>query len=498
MSPVASGPGVHRDRIEKPVCEKQKRSHAVKLLKQHISTEKVAELSGVTQHVASQLRQAIENNDQTTLFKLLDSKHYHPDDPALENGQDPIAQKEKDQMKLRKRARLSRRKQGRVRSSFPLEDAFAPSPKNAFTLFSPESRETQPAETFKCVKSLDDVLQFVKSEYPSIFKDPRHIWSCHEATVLSQFENEKGCSVSKKDQPRQKPWQNDSHVAASITISAAGSVAPLLVTVMKDDEGMTYFCEPLEEQDLIPQAGESHWLTQRGWCPAETRFLATRDGVLSRENLPLIINTLNELIRVEVEQSQPVLVLLQGHSSPDKITWLEGCEDLNMVIVSLPQNLSDGPQLFRKSINKFFHQAAQDLHDVLKRHCTENIDPTLELMFAVAGHRAISPDIVRNAFAEAKIWPMNKIVIDGFEEQNGEGMSQNNRNNEDEGDTLFYTEVLNLYSHRVRDKLVYDRIRQVTEQGELETSRKLNLIHSILQLDYSVDRIVDTENLRSL
>lgn len=132
--------------------------------------------------------------------------------------------------------------------------------------------------------------------------------------------------------------------------------------------------------------------------------------------LPVFIKHINKFIRLHVDNSKPIILLLDNHSSRNSQAWLSECEQFSIIPIRLPANTTRFLQPCDQEINRRFTRTVRETRNELLKLApipTSNI--VLKLKLAVAGHRAIDAECVRLSFRKCELWPMKFGFISKYD-----------------------------------------------------------------------------------
>ena len=209
-------------------------------------------------------------------------------------------------------------------------------------------------------------------------------------------------------------------MTAVIAASASGKCAPLFV-IAAGKNVMDSSTKPLQEQDFTNMDKGPHWLTNEDWLPGDCVIPCTENGSVDKNTMPFVVEHINRYIRQFVRRHQPIVLLLDGHSSRKGTDWVQYGEGHNIVLVLLPAITKHFLQPCDNSINKTFQRTVRATRDALLKMAQTNVHAvSFKLKLAVAAHAAISEDVVRNAFIETEIWPVDYRFLKLFQRQNSQ------------------------------------------------------------------------------
>lgn len=134
--------------------------------------------------------------------------------------------------------------------------------------------------------------------------------------------------------------------------------------------------------------------------------------------MPFLVERISRYIKQFVPRHQPVVFLLDGHSSRKGINWVQYGERHNIVLVLLPANTTHFIQPCNNAISKTFQKTVRATRDTLLKMPQTNVHAmSFKLKLAVAVHAAISEDVLRNALVETEFWPVDYRFLNCFQKQ---------------------------------------------------------------------------------
>ena len=134
----------------------------------------------------------------------------------------------------------------------------------------------------------------------------------------------------------------------------------------------------------------------------------TENGSVDMPTLPFTVDHIDSYVRRFVSRSQPLVLLLDEHSSREGIEWVRKPEQLNIILVILPAHTTHFLQPCDWDINKTFQtHIRRTRHDLLKLASTNVHSVAFKLMLAVAAHKQVTRDDVRSSFHKTGLSPMD-------------------------------------------------------------------------------------------
>ena len=111
---------------------------------------------------------------------------------------------------------------------------------------------------------------------------------------------------------------------------------------------------PLDKTSFTSDETGTHWLTNQEWLPGDVVIRCTENRSVDMPTLPFIADHIDSYVRRFVPRSQPIVLLLDGHSSRKGIEWVRKAEQLNIILVLLPAHTTHFLQPCDSDINKTF------------------------------------------------------------------------------------------------------------------------------------------------
>lgn len=86
---------------------------------------------------------------------------------------------------------------------------------------------------------------------------------------------------------------------------------------------------------------------------------------MDTETINHVVCYITKHARKTVLQDEPILILVDGHSSRDGVEWTDTCARLNIAAVKLPENTTHMLQPCEQRTNKVFQQEIRRTRDLL-------------------------------------------------------------------------------------------------------------------------------------
>lgn len=423
----------HRRREKELAITKKRRADAAISFRQNKSLREVMETHSLQQTTAWRIRKAIKTNNDGELQKLL-----NPVDNRA--GRETLLTKEEHRMNTERcvtvaakgyaitnsqmrsiQARVSADGRKGFQNGIPSNDAVrsfrARTP--GLTYRKAENKEAAKikGENYEHVKTLARELQKVGQDHPGIFDDPDRVWNMDETKVDAQFGIRERTFVGKNS--RRGGFQvgskkSNKHITAVIAGSASGRVAPLFV-IAAGKKLMKKWYEPLDSTIYRNSDGSAHWLARDGWLPGDTALRTSENGSMEQTTMPFFVEHLGRYVRKFVPDDKSWVLLLDGHSSRLDFEWVKQCAKRNIVPVILPANTSHFLQPCDQKINKSFQTAVRKVRDELLKCGRVNTGSiSFKLKVAIAAHRMITAQHVKDSFAATGLWPMDYRFINAL------------------------------------------------------------------------------------
>ena len=171
---------------------------------------------------------------------------------------------------------------------------------------------------------------------------------------------------------------------------------------------MASWLDPLNRDACHHDNGTLHWLCEENWCPPEISLSVTKAGSMVLEITSSVPCQINSHARKTVPQREHILLRVDEHSSEEGVAWTETCQRLNVVTVKLPANTTHILQPFDQNTNRIFQQEIRRTRDVLLSMSHFSWENTaVKIKLSVAAHRALTLDVARFSFVEARLWPVD-------------------------------------------------------------------------------------------
>ena len=131
--------------------------------------------------------------------------------------------------------------------------------------------------------------------------------------------------------------------------------------------------------------------------------------------LLFIVDHIDSYVRRFVPRSQPIVLLLDGHSSRTGIEWVRKAEQLNIILGILPAHTTHFLQPCDSDINKTFQTHIRRTRDHLLKLASTNVHSVaFKLKLAVAAHKRVSSVDVRSSFHKTGLWPLDFCFCQKF------------------------------------------------------------------------------------
>ena len=274
------------------------------------------------------------------------------------------------------------------------------------------------AESYQHVKTLKDTLEEVFRKHPSLRTNPEAIINVDECEVATAFGERSKSLVpnsSRNGECKQKIIGSDKHVTAVIAASAAGRLAPPFFVVAGKNT-LSFWTEPLDiDGSSLNESCKVY--TRKNWFDPLSALYTTPNGSMECTLIHLVISHINIFFRKFVPPADPILVLLDGHSSRNGLYWLLKAVEYRIEIVKAPANTSHFLQPCDQSINKSFKRHVRKMRDLLVRcyHGIATGKPKFKLICASYALRCISANDVRASFGGTGLWPTDMRFLDRFQ-----------------------------------------------------------------------------------
>ena len=149
----------------------------------------------------------------------------------------------------------------------------------------------------------------------------------------------------------------------------------------------------LDKNILVDEEIGSHWLTNTEWLSGDVVIRCTENDSVDQATLPFIIDHIDMFARKFVPREQPVVRLLDEHSSRERFEWLRTPERLNITFVLLPAHITHFLHPCDSYIKKTFQKHLRRKTEVLLKIAKTNVHfVAFKLNLAVAAHHHISND----------------------------------------------------------------------------------------------------------
>lgn len=178
---------------------------------------------------------------------------------------------------------------------------------------------------------------------------------------------------------------------------------------------MTSWAQPLNEG--IFQLGCSLGQRQReSWLDRDAAMRAAPNGDAEKTTIHLIIDHISLRFRKLAPPSEPLLLLLDGHSSRKGLLWLMKAVERRIEAAKAPASASHFLQPCDETINKKLKTRARKTRGIsLQRSTAAGAGaPQLKLICASHALRWMPPGDATAAFEATGIWPMNMQLLRGF------------------------------------------------------------------------------------
>lgn len=501
----------HNKRLAKRKQERIRREKALQLLQRGISPREVSTQSGVTRTIVYSIRKAITNDETQQLAKLLDPENHFPGrrtvltsaeqklvvDKALEAAQQGFAVDCSLMKSIQGKIAAGRENSftNRVPSSDAIRSFRARHRELAYRASQNVSMARIAAENLTHMGSLKEVILKLRNEFPEVLRDPRKIWNWDETAVCGEYGRKVKCftsSSSKQGGTRLSIRDPGKHLTAGLAVAACGNVAPLFL-IASGKKVMKSWLKPLDSEDFTNANGIVHWLCNKNWFPGDAELVVTPHGSIDKAIIVKVIHHINRHARKTVPPNEHILLFLDGHSSRQGDVWLEECHKLRILVIKLPANTTHLLQPCDQSVNRIFQKAVRSTRDELLMisHMTW-ANSAFKIKLAVAGYRALTPEIARKAFYESGLWPMDFRFLDLIEPS----QASDNLTGPLCGSMSTRSSLAARDSHlgesRKESRALLDRIRQLSN-GSGSANNALAEIQVLLNRDFKVKKLLDAQ-----
>ena len=418
------------------------RREAAEQLRRGTRLASVIARTGISRGTASRIKDAVESKDSVGLSRLLDPAKNRPGRPRVLSARAELSivhrMKQLATMGFAQNvhslksvaASIARHEGTPFAGGMPSDDwvrGFR-SRHRDITLRNAENKDVRKlqAESTEHVTTFKTALEKLQNDHPGIFDDPARIWNMDETEVSGAFgKREKVFGPSKTNHGGFKGvvgTGTGKHLTAVVATSAAGHVLPPFF-IFEGVYQMERWFEPLNDSVFTDDHGNPEWYTKADWFPSEAVLVGTNRGSMDMATLPAFIQHFQRHVRKIVPGSQQVCLTLDGHSSRNGHEWLELCDVFHISAVQLPANTTHFLQPNDDSINLEFKQGLRTTRDsMLTRALVDFSDMRLKLMLGIAGYRSVTPDVVKLAYRNVGLWPMDfrftRILEDRLKEEN--------------------------------------------------------------------------------
>ena len=264
-----------------------------------------------------------------------------------------------------------------------------------------------------------DRLLEVAEDHPGILEDPTRIWNMDETEVSGEVCTKRRAFAradGNSGAGRQSVTYNDGkHLTAFIIANANGDILPPLY-LFQGVQQMRRWFESLPENAFGNSDNPANYLCEPDWLPDNAVVFGTEKGSQVMTSLSLVIEHLHRFRKPLLsDKTGAMLLLLDGHPSPNGFQWLERAVETNIVVVQAPANTSSFLQPCDNLIKKTFKSSIRSTIDSLDGCNLYNMsDLAMKLKLATVGYNALTAEVVKKAFQNTVIWPMDFRFLETF------------------------------------------------------------------------------------
>ena len=265
------------------------------------------------------------------------------------------------------------------------------------------------AESYEHVKSLAEVLKSVFEKHPGLPKDAEAIINLDETEVNADSGGTQRVLGGKGPHEcrRGRKSRGGPHVTAILAVSAAGRKAPPFFLVAGKHTRTTW-TDPLD-QEKFKENGAPDRYARLGWFPKDAALFTSANGSMEMSHMHLLVEHVNRYFRKFVPLPDPLLILLDGHSSRNGCHWVHKAQEFSIEVVQSPANTSHFLQPCDQSVNKIFKKEMRKKRDQLCAiHPLVNTSTQqFKLVCATHAYGAITENDIKHSFEVTGLWPMD-------------------------------------------------------------------------------------------
>lgn len=206
----------------------------------------------------------------------------------------------------------------------------------------------------------------------------------------------------------------EKHVACVIAASAAGRLAPPFL-VVAGKNAMSGWVEPIGH-DLSSCDPAVRMLSERDWLDGDAAICTSPKGSMEMSLIHPVIDYVQKFFRKFVPPTEPLLALLDGHTSRSGLRWLMKAEKNLIEVAKIPSDASHFLQPCDDTINESFQRSVGKIRDSLVAAC-RGIGagtPQFKLARASCALRSMTANDIIKSFQSTGMWPMNCRFLDRF------------------------------------------------------------------------------------